>query len=82
MSHCYFPDVTYTGSVKLSKQEWSDDLKEPSSAAFKSLAGKLEKSVLTLLCHHLCFYRAVILVPRALRFFWSRGRPNRGGALW
>ncbi|XP_078378069.1 uncharacterized protein LOC144661244 [Oculina patagonica] len=38
-------DVTYKGSVKLSKQEWTDDLKKPASAAFKSLAGKLEKSI-------------------------------------
>ncbi|XP_020627554.1 uncharacterized protein LOC110064792 [Orbicella faveolata] len=37
--------VTYAGSVKLTKEEWSDDLKNTGSAAFKSLAGKLEKSI-------------------------------------
>lgn len=42
--------MTYVGSVKLAKQEWSDDLKSSSSAAFKSLAGKLETSVEILLC--------------------------------
>jgi len=31
--------------MKLAKQEWSDDLKSSSSAAFKSLAGKLETSI-------------------------------------
>lgn len=38
-------DVTYAGSVKLTKEEWSDDLKNSNSAAFKNLAVKLEKSI-------------------------------------
>ena len=40
-----FLDVAYAGSVKLSKEEWTDDYKNSNSDAYKVLASKVEKSV-------------------------------------
>jgi len=38
-------DVVYSGSVKLSKQEWTDEYKDPNSVAFMLLAEKVESSI-------------------------------------